>query len=334
MEVAELRAQYDIKRSSYLSLCTEMKKQIEFLLDEQGIQLAFPVEYRIKQWDSILGKIEKYKMEIDDICAINDIAGLRIVTLFKHDISKVCKIIDGLFESRRKEDTSKRLGDNEFGYGSIHFEVTVPASWVSLPTNRSHEGLYAEIQVRTVSQHIWAASSHVLQYKNKEDVPLPLRRAINRVAALLETVDLEFQRVIEERDVYQEIQAAIDDDINVETLKNLLDDKFPAINKFKQENYSMLVDVLIELEITSISRLREIIESHYEEVMAEDREMAMQVMKEVEQGKRKNPDFDEEGDRYRNCVYYSHVGLLNRSLIRIFDEEMVFRTIRKYLKRN
>lgn len=57
-------------------------------------------------------------------------------------------------------------------------------------------GLKAEVQVRTVTQHVWAAASHVLQYKQEASVPLPVRRSIYRVSALLETVDLEFERVL------------------------------------------------------------------------------------------------------------------------------------------
>jgi ppGpp synthetase/RelA/SpoT-type nucleotidyltranferase len=59
-----------------------------------------------------------------------------------------------------------------------------------------------ELQLRTLAQHIWAVASHKLQYKREASVPVPIRRSINRVSALLEMVDLEFDRVLLEREQY------------------------------------------------------------------------------------------------------------------------------------
>jgi trimethylamine:corrinoid methyltransferase-like protein len=52
--------------------------------------------------------------------------------------------------------------------------------------------MHAEVHVRTVLQHAWAAISHSLQYKKEDDVPAALRRRLNRLAALLELADQEF----------------------------------------------------------------------------------------------------------------------------------------------
>jgi putative GTP pyrophosphokinase len=52
--------------------------------------------------------------------------------------------------------------------------------------------LKAEIQVRTVLQHAWAAVSHKLQYKVNSEVPIELQRKLFRISALLELADDEF----------------------------------------------------------------------------------------------------------------------------------------------
>ena len=76
----------------------------------------------------------------------------------------------------------------------------MPDDWLNVPTFREFKGLRAELQIRTLAQQLWAAASHKLQYKRESSVPYPIRRSIHRVAALLETVDLELERVLSERD--------------------------------------------------------------------------------------------------------------------------------------
>jgi hypothetical protein len=78
----------------------------------------------------------------------------------------------------------------------VHFVVEFPEPWFVVPTIGPMRGLRAEIQVRTHAQHIWADASHILQYKKESSVAPKTRRDIHRIAALLETVDLEFEKVL------------------------------------------------------------------------------------------------------------------------------------------
>lgn len=99
---------------------------------------------------------------------------------------------------------------------------------LSVPSLNTLGGLAAEIQVRTMAQHIWAASSHVLQHKNESNVPLPVSRSIHRVSALLETVDFELERVLIDRERYSaEINLSSEEPLNVDSLRKLLDSLLP-----------------------------------------------------------------------------------------------------------
>jgi GTP pyrophosphokinase len=62
---------------------------------------------------------------------------------------------------------------------------------VSLGEWKPFDGLKAEIQVRTIGQHAWAAISHALQYKREQDAPVNVQRRLARLAGLLELVDDE-----------------------------------------------------------------------------------------------------------------------------------------------
>jgi hypothetical protein len=55
--------------------------------------------------------------------------------------------------------------------------------------------LCAEIQVRTVLQHAWAAIDHRLNYKRANEIPVELKRQLFRISALLEVADDQFESV-------------------------------------------------------------------------------------------------------------------------------------------
>ena len=195
---AQLQKEYDAVAPTAKSFADELSRQLITLLDQQKISLGFAVHLRVKTWESLRGKIERNRAPISSVTELSDLIGLRIVVLFRRDLERVTKIIDGHFTVLQKENTAARLAETQFGYQSIHYLIQLPEGWFAFPTLKGMDGLKAEIQIRTVAQHLSAASSHVLQYKHESGVPSELRRTIHRVSALLETVDLEFERVIED----------------------------------------------------------------------------------------------------------------------------------------
>lgn len=60
---------------------------------------------------------------------------------------------------------------------------------------KDYKTLKCEIQVRSILQHAWAEIEHDLGYKGKTAIPDQYKRNFNRLAALLETADLEFDRL-------------------------------------------------------------------------------------------------------------------------------------------
>lgn len=304
MFIDELNREYDQKYPLYNLLCQELVTQINVLLNEQGITAILPIEKRVKSWNSISEKCRRNQIEPKSLNEINDIVGLRIISLFQRDIDAICSIVKENFQVIREEDTRERLAENQFGYGSIHFEVNLKEPWFSLPTLKNLKGLKAEIQIRTASQHIWAASSHVLQYKQEAHVPLPLRRTINRVAALLETVDLEFERVLVEREDY--IRSADimmkDIELNTDSLRAILDKMLPAENKQPEEDYADLLNDLKHFGIITVEQLENLLSNHMDEIL----------QTEAEYVRNQNPE---------RGVYFRHVGLARIGFSIEFGEE-------------
>ena len=92
---------------------------------------------------------------------------------FLTDLDKIDELIRSTFEVMSPEDTADRLGEAQFGYQSLHYTIKVPLIWLEIPTMADFGDIQAEVQVRTLAQHIWAAASHKLQYKNEASVPPP-----------------------------------------------------------------------------------------------------------------------------------------------------------------
>ncbi len=229
-DIAALKSSYEIRAADAKKFCVRLAEQISELIASSNISLAVPIEARVKSWQSLADKIDQQKLEIRDVAELDDFVGLRIILLFRRDLEQVVQLISTSLKVTSAEDALDRLGVGMFGYQSVHLQVKIPKSWGQVPTLKDFAGLQALVQVRTAAQHIWAAASHLLQYKREASVPKPVLRSINRVAALLETVDLEFERALQERQSYVKeapIEGPASDVnvLNVDLLRKILDDQ-------------------------------------------------------------------------------------------------------------
>src|SRR5262249_288095 len=88
-------------------------------------------------------------------------------------------------------NAASRLKETEFGYRSLHYVIQMRRAeilGVNVPRDKIGDRK-AEIQVRTVAQHAWAAITHDRLYKGTFNVPTRLTRLGNPTAALLEEAD-------------------------------------------------------------------------------------------------------------------------------------------------
>lgn len=115
--------------------CTEITNQIEKILEDNSIVLAFPVQHRVKKWNSISDKLSNLKSPVKNIKTLQDLIGLRIISLFKRDISQICELIEKSFKIIKKYNTDERLKEDQFGYLSIHFVVEMPEEWLAVPNS-------------------------------------------------------------------------------------------------------------------------------------------------------------------------------------------------------
>lgn len=252
-------------------------------------------------------KLKRFSQGLDSIVQLQDLVGARLVVLFRRDANKLCALIADTFKILKREDTALRLKEDRFGYSSVHLLIKLPDEWLSVPSLNSLGDLKAEIQVRTMAQHIWAASSHVLQYKNESNVPLPVRRSIHRVSALLETVDVELERVLTDRETYSaELNVSSQEPLNVDSLRKLLDSLLPPLNKVETDNYSVLLQELNDFGVRDIGRLRQIIAKHLSSTLEMDRKTAQEYREKLT-----DPSMRQRADA---GAYFLHSGLVRHMM--------------------
>lgn len=314
-----LRKDFDIQVDNATKLKNAILEQLHNLFTTNNISLGVPMEGRVKTWISITDKIERKTLTLQKIDELDDLIGIRVILLFLPDLQRVDTLLRSTFDIVSVEDTSSRLSENQFGYQSQHYVLKIPSDWTNIPSF-SHLGNFKfEIQVRTLAQHIWAAASHKLQYKHEDNVPPPLRRAINRVSALLETADLEFERILNERKIYVENDIANispTEQLNVDLIQSILSELFPLKNKADSEPYAFFLKDLFHFKIQTVSELRNLLNTY----------MTIIMNKEHEEFSRRYESNEYDGttlERMKKGVFYTHVGLARQALREKFGDANV-----------
>lgn len=311
MDIEKLQIQHQDMLSRAEQLRDMVVTQLLGLFNSNHVVLGVPIESRTKSWQSVSEKIIRKNVQLESILNLQDLIGIRSILLFKRDLIQVNALIYKTFEVISAEDTGDRLGDSEFGYQSQHYIVKIPKTWLELPSLSGFNEFFIELQVRTLAQHIWAAASHKLQYKQKDGVPPQVIRAINRVSALLETVDLEFERALDERDNYMQStqeKNITSERLNVDNLASILSKMLPPENKIENEPYADVLDDMHILGPSETSDLIVFIEKHLSKALAKNSAMANNPK--IIAGSINGSHYD----RIKNGVYYSHSGLMSEML--------------------
>ncbi|GMA58010.1 ppGpp synthetase/RelA/SpoT-type nucleotidyltransferase [Alicyclobacillus sacchari] len=308
---------YDGMRSVYEDFCLFLSRELSQLVDNQGVKLAVPIHFRVKTWDSIVEKYQRRNITEFSLDQISDLVGLRIVVMFSSDIKPVLDSISQSLVVTQVEDTSSRLDESQFGYGSVHLLVSLPDHWTDVPTNVRFKGLSAEVQLRTMSQHTWAAASHSLQYKHEQDVPRELRRSMTRIAALLEIVDTEYERLLHEREQYLQQISLEQSQLNVDTLRLLTNEYLPQRNEDSPEDYSELLEQVLFMGIRTTHELKTVLEKNVNQAIEHDVDTARKIVN------GEAPELNDYLERAKRGYFHSKTGLVRYILELEFGTEKV-----------
>ncbi len=185
---------------------------------------------RTKSIESLSKKIDNKNDKYSSLEQITDITGIRIITYLESDVDSVANLIEKEFVKDEVNSIDKRnLQVNQFGYKSLHIVISFNQNRAQLSEYKLYKNLKCEIQIRSILQHAWAEIEHDLGYKAEISVPDEHKRSFNRLSALLETADIEFNRLKLEMNKYEKdlpnliINSPENVDINQASVKSLLE---------------------------------------------------------------------------------------------------------------
>lgn len=170
------------------------EKIVLFLKDElYKKELHAEISFRTKEIQSIIKKIHRKSKEknytYDDL---RDTLGIRIICPFLSDLNIVDELLRTFFIIKKVEKKKDNIDFNRLDYQSNHYDVSVKKEYIESSVDSN---FIFEIQVRTMNQHAWANSAHILYYKQDVALPDELKHKIYRLLSLYELADDEFEKV-------------------------------------------------------------------------------------------------------------------------------------------
>lgn len=193
MNLEEVRKQWLREQAQFERLGIEMAHALRMGIQREGIWAE--VKSRPKEIDSLIRKLLKKTSHTYD--SLGDKVGVRVIVRYKDEVRTILEIASRLFDIPGVENTADRLRPDAVGYLSVHAAIKYrrgdPKAAQYPPSKYA-----AELQVRTLAQHLWAEMAHDTVYKNDETLqPLSniLKRRIYILAGVVELADEEFNRI-------------------------------------------------------------------------------------------------------------------------------------------
>jgi ppGpp synthetase/RelA/SpoT-type nucleotidyltranferase len=154
------------------------------------------VSARTKEVDSLVKKLLLKPDHTYD--SLPDKVGARVIFKYRSDRARVQNLMSVLFDHNPPDDKAVDRGFKEVGYLSVHLDRTRLKVSDEQAVEFSPSKYFAEVQLRTQAQHLWAEMSHDDIYKNDETakaLPDDLKRRVHLMAGQIEVADREFDRI-------------------------------------------------------------------------------------------------------------------------------------------
>ena len=171
---------------------------------------------RLKAMESLLRKARKRDCRhLDDVRArVTDIAGIRVICSFTHDVYRVRDLLLAQDDVTLLEQKDYVAHPKPNGYRSLHLIVEVPVFLSTGP-----QPVPVEVQLRTIAMDFWARLEHKIYYKCDDDVPAHLLSELTTAAHTASRLDADMERLHHEISALRAANSADDDHVLPEMLQ-------------------------------------------------------------------------------------------------------------------
>jgi len=249
------------------------------ILDDAGINYL-SVTGRTKTVTSFAEKARRTRdgelLYSDPLSEITDTIGIRVITYVHSDVSAVADLLGDQVVVKDDRDMGRETAqEGRFGYASRHLLIALDAAREGHPSYALMRGHTAQIQIRTVLQHAWAEFEHDIRYKGTmpDEHARDFDRRFTLAAGLLELADREFSTI---RDTLRESAASAtesdgvpdnDPRIDPRELAAFLAGQYAESGWSRTDHYAWISGLLLELGVTSLDELGEVLRAGDEEVI-------------------------------------------------------------------
>lgn len=182
--IGEARARFTAERPAFIELANQVAEAVSKRARSAGI--ACSVSGRAKEVSSFVGKSLR-KGYSDPWGQTTDKVGVRVTLDDPGDIGRVVELLKNDYEVIEHQDKTRTLWEaDKIGYGGVHLQILIREGGTVTGE--------CEIQVRSAAQNLWSEMSHRLLYKPGMEPDEETKRALTRLAALMEIFDEEVSR--------------------------------------------------------------------------------------------------------------------------------------------
>ena len=190
-------AAFPVLKEAERILLEMAERYMEEAGNQEGIKTVEKCQSRIKSSQSMISKLKRLNLEVNVQSAlyeVYDAVGIRIICGFMDDVYRVAGWL-----SRQPE--IEIVGQKDYiaypkanGYRSLHMRVKLKVEVA--------EGIFAEIQIRTMAIDVWATLEHELKYKKTIKQDRLIRSELKRCADEIAATDLSMQTI---RDIIENL---------------------------------------------------------------------------------------------------------------------------------
>ncbi len=261
----------------------EAVELVTSVLDEAGINYL-TVSGRTKSVASFAEKairsVDGTRLYLDPLREIGDQLGVRVITYVRDDVAAVAELLaDQVVVTDDRDLGRETASEGRFGYASRHLQIALDAAREGQPTYAHLVGRNVQVQIRTVLQHAWAEFEHDIRYKGTvpPEHAHDFDRRFTLAAGLLELADHEFATIrdrlrgpVAHAEHLEPVSGGDDDPrLDARELAAFLAGQYADAGWSRSDHYAWVSGLLLELGITSLDELGEVLRATDEAMIRE-----------------------------------------------------------------